>query len=145
MLGKKTHVSVNAVYQAGPHPVIWLECRVWVANTLPAVSHKISEEAFSWALSVPLNQSLLITDDNEEASAEQSLWTYLWRRCHSRNDPDSKAEKEKSPVSWKECVEKLFALLCKWNFTPLVLGNVFGLERLQEVKPQCLPKSQSPH
>lgn len=39
----------------------------------------------------------------------------------------------------------LFALLCKWNFTPLVLGNVFGLERLQEVKLQHLPKSQPPH
>lgn len=42
-----------------------------------AVSHKISEEAFSWALSVPLNQSLLIAGDNEEASEEQGLWTYL--------------------------------------------------------------------
>lgn len=46
-----------------------------MANTRPVVSHKISEEVFSWALSVPLNQYLLTTDDNEEASAKQSLWT----------------------------------------------------------------------
>lgn len=97
LLGKKTHVSGNAVYQAGPHPVFdWNAMYEWQTS---AVSHKISEEAFSWALSVPLNQSLLIAGDNEEASEEQGLWTYLWRRCHSRNDPDSEAEKEKSPVS----------------------------------------------
>lgn len=41
LLGKKPHISSNAVYYAGPDPIISVECHVWMANALPAVLRKI--------------------------------------------------------------------------------------------------------
>ena len=46
MLGEKVHVSRDAVCHAGPDPLISVECRVRLANTLSAVLSK--KEAFSY-------------------------------------------------------------------------------------------------